>query len=145
MRCQVRNDCVERALSGVEHQDRGDDENDEEGHCDDVCFFFFQAEDGIRDLTVTGVQTCALPISSISLSGPMLYAVHASRPVRRSSPFTQPWMPNSPPDAPTITRRFTMNGATGVVSPCDRSAIFVCHSSLPVAVSIATVRPSNRL
>src|SRR2546430_11090788 len=27
-----------------------------------MCFFFFQAEDGIRDLTVTGVQTCALPI-----------------------------------------------------------------------------------
>src|SRR2546430_7397664 len=27
-----------------------------------VVFFFFQAEDGIRDLTVTGVQTCALPI-----------------------------------------------------------------------------------
>src|SRR2546430_12627561 len=31
-------------------------------------FFFFQAEDGIRDLTVTGVQTCALPISRRSLS-----------------------------------------------------------------------------
>src|SRR5256886_7759009 len=30
-----------------------------------VLFFFFQAEDGIRDLTVTGVQTCALPISRI--------------------------------------------------------------------------------
>src|SRR5205085_3892309 len=32
-----------------------------------ACFlrnFFFQAEDGIRDLTVTGVQTCALPIWS---------------------------------------------------------------------------------
>src|SRR5256886_3330409 len=28
-----------------------------------VCLFFSQAEDGIRDLTVTGVQTCALPIS----------------------------------------------------------------------------------
>ena len=27
--------------------------------------FFFQAEDGIRDHCVTGVQTCALPISSI--------------------------------------------------------------------------------
>src|SRR5438067_7162173 len=26
------------------------------------CFFFFQAEDGIRDRNVTGVQTCALPI-----------------------------------------------------------------------------------
>src|SRR5205809_6371552 len=29
-----------------------------------MCFFF-QAEDGIRDVAVTGVQTCALPISSI--------------------------------------------------------------------------------
>src|SRR5215213_10862132 len=28
-----------------------------------VFFFFFQAEDGIRDWSVTGVQTCALPIS----------------------------------------------------------------------------------
>src|SRR5256886_7454790 len=31
----------------------------------DMFFFFFQAEDGIRDLTVTGVQTCALPISLV--------------------------------------------------------------------------------
>src|SRR5256886_7817806 len=30
-----------------------------------VSSLFFQAEDGIRDLTVTGVQTCALPISRI--------------------------------------------------------------------------------
>src|SRR5216683_7560425 len=29
-----------------------------------IVFFFFQAEDGIRDLIVTGVQTCALPIFS---------------------------------------------------------------------------------
>src|SRR2546429_820132 len=28
-------------------------------------FFFFQAEDGIRDVAVTGVQTCALPISAV--------------------------------------------------------------------------------
>src|SRR6266478_7838865 len=33
-------------------------------------FFFFQAEDGIRDLTVTGVQTCALPIS-VALIAPI--------------------------------------------------------------------------
>src|SRR2546427_12922169 len=32
-------------------------------------FFFFQAEDGIRDLTVTGVQTCALPISQNGRQG----------------------------------------------------------------------------
>src|SRR5690606_39295466 len=31
-------------------------------------FFFFQAEDGIRDFHVTGVQTCALPISSARVS-----------------------------------------------------------------------------
>src|SRR2546429_2289409 len=30
-------------------------------------FFFFQAEDGIRDVAVTGVQTCALPISPLML------------------------------------------------------------------------------
>src|SRR5256886_15933362 len=35
-------------------------------------FFFFQAEDGIRDLTVTGVQTCALPIS-VRRPGSSLY------------------------------------------------------------------------
>src|SRR5437868_15383409 len=31
--------------------------------CNELLFFFFQAEDGIRDRNVTGVQTCALPIS----------------------------------------------------------------------------------
>src|SRR2546430_5834782 len=37
-----------------------------------MYFFFFQAEDGIRDLTVTGVQTCALPISSPIYGMPIL-------------------------------------------------------------------------
>src|SRR2546430_7219256 len=35
--------------------------------CHVGSFFFFQAEDGIRDLTVTGVQTCALPIWRVPL------------------------------------------------------------------------------
>src|SRR5699024_11537834 len=34
--------------------------------------FFFQAEDGIRDRNVTGVQTCALPISDIAEGGHIL-------------------------------------------------------------------------
>src|SRR5256886_13601217 len=34
-----------------------------------VDMFFFQAEDGIRDLTVTGVQTCALPILLLGSGG----------------------------------------------------------------------------
>src|SRR5690606_40986427 len=33
-------------------------------------FFFFQAEDGIRDFHVTGVQTCALPIFMVDLAVP---------------------------------------------------------------------------
>src|SRR3712207_8917361 len=35
--------------------------------------FFFQAEDGIRDIGVTGVQTCALPISSLLWDPDMAY------------------------------------------------------------------------
>src|SRR2546422_4328331 len=34
-------------------------------------FFFFQAEDGIRDVAVTGVQTCALPICNIMNHDPL--------------------------------------------------------------------------
>src|SRR3989449_1794410 len=34
-----------------------------------MFFFFFQAEDGIRDVAVTGVQTCALPISDLLQAG----------------------------------------------------------------------------
>src|SRR5947209_12889276 len=50
-----------------------------------VCFFFFQAEDGIRDIGVTGVQTCALPISG---GDPILYVNNPpglDRGVRRRS------------------------------------------------------------
>src|SRR5438093_5685641 len=36
-------------------------------------FFFFQAEDGIRDWSVTGVQTCALPILPVFTDGSALY------------------------------------------------------------------------
>src|SRR6478752_9587268 len=34
-----------------------------------LIYFFFQAEDGIRDVAVTGVQTCALPISAVDVGG----------------------------------------------------------------------------
>src|SRR5205085_3528492 len=43
--------------------------------------FFFQAEDGIRDLTVTGVQTCALPIFGVVRD-----AIEAAR-VEREAPI----------------------------------------------------------
>src|SRR3989441_6540523 len=63
-------------------------------------FFFFQAEDGIRDKLVTGVQTCALPISF--LDGIQQWAVvgydgvtpivraHVAAAVRRRGPDRRP-------------------------------------------------------
>src|SRR6266446_7994691 len=53
-------------------------------------YFFFQAEDGIRDYKVTGVQTCALPISS----APVL-------PRRWKWPATVAYGPTGPSAAPT--------------------------------------------
>src|SRR5260221_8844107 len=58
-------------------------------------FFFFQAEDGIRDHCVTGVQTCALPIlmtltfwSRIACMGALAFCAHAiRRPATCSSSF----------------------------------------------------------
>src|SRR5574344_2554248 len=45
-----------------------------------VFFFFFQAEDGIRDDLVTGVQTCALPIyswgASVVIAGALFKLTH---------------------------------------------------------------------
>src|SRR3989475_8661141 len=57
-----------------------------------LVFFFFQAEDGIRDLTVTGVQTCALPILRSRAGGALPAVAPAagrrgeSRAVRRAPP-----------------------------------------------------------
>src|SRR2546430_13210763 len=48
-------------------------------------FFFFQAEDGIRDLTVTGVQTCALPISPRRWRAPKRLGPSSSHRWRRRS------------------------------------------------------------
>src|SRR2546430_5981606 len=59
-------------------------------------YFFFQAEDGIRDLTVTGVQTCALPISSPRCPPPA------------ASPPTLPRQ-----NAPCLQRRLDLYGPRG--------------------------------
>src|SRR5256885_7562853 len=48
------------------HEDIAESTRDPSYLC--LVFFFFQAEDGIRDYKVTGVQTCALPISAVTLN-----------------------------------------------------------------------------
>src|SRR3712207_667212 len=53
-----------------------------------MFFFFFQAEDGIRDIGVTGVQTCALPISMRSVLAPLLAAALSLGALAASAPAT---------------------------------------------------------
>src|SRR5688572_32779504 len=77
-----------------------------------IFFFFFQAEDGIRDLTVTGVQTCALPISSRNAIRSKWSArkppARAARP-RFRSPSLRRWkrLNGRPSRQPSITLRET--------------------------------------
>src|SRR5439155_12711163 len=51
--------------------------------------FFFQEEDGIRDGHVTGVQTCALPISMLVCSGMYVYPSRETRTASRTCPNTR--------------------------------------------------------
>src|SRR3712207_7650418 len=54
-----------------------------------LLFFFFQAEDGIRDIGVTGVQTCALPICRPA-SATTRQPVETSAPAISGDPTSQP-------------------------------------------------------
>src|SRR3712207_9091687 len=67
-------------------------------------FFFFQAEDGIRDIGVTGVQTCALPISGLPTGRSVHPFLH--RPARR-------WPGRGPFPRPTSWRWHRPAGGTG--------------------------------
>src|SRR5689334_24817450 len=57
-------------------------------------FFFFQAEDGIRDGTVTGVQTCALPISIFWLATPLMDGIKFA--VERAGSLASSRLPAGP-------------------------------------------------
>src|SRR5690349_22837896 len=59
-----------------------------------VCrrLFFFQAEDGIRDLYVTGVQTCALPICSRCAFSSVVAGYSVVDVARTASTVAKPWM-----------------------------------------------------
>src|SRR5256885_5345138 len=57
-------------------------------------FFFFQAEDGIRDYKVTGVQTCALPISSTAAppgNSRSLFTANSTFPLGKTHPSRVPF------------------------------------------------------
>src|SRR2546425_13018354 len=71
-----------------------------------VSFFFFQAEDGIRDELVTGVQTCALPIFDLDAVGIRSYVAEPDR-GRRD------WSEEPTAQAPVYGNRRRMRGRRG--------------------------------
>src|SRR3990167_1073185 len=94
-----------------------------------MLFLFFQAEDGIRDLTVTGVQTCALPICAPGL---MLI---------RSVPNDCTWSKiyfwaDAPSDIRVITDAIPITIPSTVrverILPCVRLRVAVLNASLKV-------------
>src|SRR2546422_4615248 len=83
--------------------------------------FFFQAEDGIRDVAVTGVQTCALPISSCSST---------RRPFSRVAASTRsPDWAAAPPAARTRRTRATRNAR--IVLPSVSSGFYAALGRAP--------------
>src|SRR5207247_4763171 len=98
--------------------------------------FFFQAEDGIRDPLVTGVQTCALPIS----------VIRAGARSSREAPYTsvdlpEPLSPARPTTSPGARLRFTLSTARtsppGVRYTTDRS-LMSSTGSWPGRCDVAT-------
>src|SRR3989337_2033652 len=80
--------------------------------------FFFQAEDGIRDATVTGVQTCALPISGGARA-------HAGSPRR---PRSAPWPRRPPPQIGRASCRESVDlGGRRIIKKKKQPSV-VCHS-----------------
>src|SRR5215207_11429945 len=70
-----------------------------------IFFFFFQAEDGIRDPLVTGVQTCALPISRQPASSPRPPTTSTTRSTTGHDQAGTPGMSaSSPADGPSLNR-----------------------------------------
>src|SRR5207245_8709695 len=83
-------------------------------------YFFFQAEDGIRDATVTGVQTCALPISCTTAVASTPSTPGISTSISTTSGSTESMSPpTSAPSAasPTTDRKSTrLNSSHGSIS-----------------------------
>src|SRR5256886_1297384 len=109
-----------------------------------LFFFFFQAEDGIRDLTVTGVQTCALPISREIADAGGRRGGHAGGRRRRVRDLS--CHPDSRQRAPVVDRRRTRRlgpDRRGIRS-LPRQSGRAAGSSRSAAIRITGKRPGKR-
>src|SRR5688500_20138009 len=90
-----------------------------------LCFFFFQAEDGIRDYKVTGVQTCALPICILHSS---LFTLHLSIPIAN---LCQPFR------LFTHNSQFTIHNSMGSIHQIGRAS---CRERVETKEAMRTAR-----
>src|SRR5688500_19424477 len=67
-----------------------------------LFFFFFQAEDGIRDYKVTGVQTCALPIFWLQTRDKLFLAFAVAFLIEAGNRLAFLWLDNPHEGAPAI-------------------------------------------
>src|SRR6478736_3504353 len=119
-----------------------------------VSFFFFQAEDGIRDLTVTGVQTCALPICTIrtmpedpeksggepNLELPSLFGRGRKKRRRTEAPPTQAQEEVTTEDAPAPPGPTPVRGSTRRLPPTPPPAA-PAEDTVPVPEPVSGTTP----
>src|SRR5260370_26598301 len=96
-------------------------------------FFFFQAEDGIRDSSVTGVQTCALPIPEQGVIRDFEEADHwrAATLVKPDGLARSPTI--SEPDRSTLCSR-SFSSLASDAEPCSSSSSLASTLALSTAV-----------
>src|SRR5690606_39483654 len=102
-------------------------------------FFFFQAEDGIRDFHVTGVQTCALPISERYLRPPRqtyLVSMYSSRPyLAPSRPMPDCLTPPKGATAVLMRPVFTPTMPASI-APADRKSTRLNSSHVKISYAV---------
>src|SRR6266850_2394909 len=105
-------------------------------------FFFFQAEDGIRDYKVTGVQTCALPIS---LSGAMRMPRSSRMNPSRLNSGTASGAVGAPrsPYAPALARAAGDEGGEGAGAATGREAELAAGAPLVLNLVICFQERTN--
>src|SRR5947207_12426833 len=97
-------------------------------------FFFFQAEDGIRDHCVTGVQTCALPIS---WPGRSVAAIRSGTAARAPGPIAS--SVGTAFDVPARSKATSRGTAGAPAAPNGRSAVTAAARTSPFKIGRAHV------
>src|SRR5690606_40709927 len=105
---------------------------------DGVCFFF-QAEDGIRDFHVTGVQTCALPISSLRLLIPT--RKFSGLPVAPRTKVPLPWRATR---IPSRSHRRTTFLTVPSLIPIDRKSTRLNSSHVKISYAVFCLKKKNK-